>query len=122
MHRIGGTCLLIQPTTSIPEIVSHVEKADCTAFFVSEDSVQICKAVFDRLASLPKAVYALTGESNPLRETLGVEVTSLAQLLTKGQALPRLESRWMYQGESHDEIAFLLATSGTSGKQVGLTC
>lgn len=120
VHRIGGTCLLIQPTTSVPEIVSFVEKANCKALFICEELLPVCKQVFDRLPALPERTYSLT-DSCSLRETLKVDVKSLEQLLTEGQRLPKLDHRWMYKGETFNEIAYLCATSGTSGRQVCLT-
>lgn len=120
MHRIGGTCLLIQPTTSVPEIVSHMEKANCKVLFICEELLSVCKQVFDRLPTLPERTYSLT-DSCSLRETLKVDIKSLPQLLTEGQGLQKLDHRWMYKGETFNETAYLCATSGTSGRQVWLT-
>lgn len=116
VHRIGGTCLLIQPTTSVSDIVSHIEKAQCKALVLCEELLPVCKQIFDRLPILPARTYCLT-ESPSLREALGVEIKSLAQLLTKGHGSERLQNRWMYAGDTFTEVAYLCATSGTSGRQ-----
>jgi long-subunit acyl-CoA synthetase (AMP-forming) len=120
VHRIGGTCLLIQPTTSVPEIVSHIGKAEAKALFVCEELLPICKQIFDQLPASPERTYSLT-ESRSLREALKVNIKSLPQLLKEGQGLPKLGQRWMYRGEALAETAYLCATSGTSGLQVELT-
>lgn len=120
MHRIGGTCLLIQPTTSVPEIVSHMEKANSKALFVCEELLPVCKQIFGQLPALPEKTYSIT-DSSALRETLNVNIKSLPQLLEEGQGLKRLDQRWMYKGETFNETAYLCATSGTSGRQVWLT-
>lgn len=120
VHRIGGTCLLIQPSTSVPEIVSHIEKAQCKALFVCEELLPVCKQIFDRLPKLPERTYSMT-ESPSLREVLKVDIKSLAQLLTEGEGLPKLEDHWIYAGDTFNEIAYLCSTSGTSGRQVCLT-
>ncbi|KAH9212619.1 hypothetical protein DL95DRAFT_303838 [Leptodontidium sp. 2 PMI_412] len=116
VHRIGGTCLLIQPTTSVPEIVSHMEKANSKALFVCEELLPVCKQIFDQLPALPEKTYSIT-DSSALRETLNVNIKSLPQLLEEGQGLKRLDQRWMYKGETFNETAYLCATSGTSGRQ-----
>jgi len=118
VHRIGGTCLLIQPTTSVPEIVSHMEKANCKALAICEELLPICKGIYQLLPTLPERTYTLT-ESPVLREALKVDhLKSLPQLLAQGRDLPKLPTRWMYEGDTSSEIAYLLATSGTSGRQV----
>ncbi|KAH6719152.1 hypothetical protein BKA61DRAFT_731637 [Leptodontidium sp. MPI-SDFR-AT-0119] len=116
VHRIGGTCLLIQPTTSVPEIVSHMEKANSKALFVCEELLPVCKQIFGQLPALPEKTYSIT-DSSALRETLNVNIKSLPQLLEEGQGLKRLDQRWMYKGETFNETAYLCATSGTSGRQ-----
>ncbi|KAL9474315.1 hypothetical protein ACSS6W_008695 [Trichoderma asperelloides] len=117
VHRIGGTCLLIQPTTSVPEIMSHMEKAQCKALVLCEELLPVCKQIFDRLPKLPEKIYSMT-ESASFQETFNVEIKSLAQLLTEGHVLEKLPNRWMYKGDTFNEIAYLLSTSGTSGRQV----
>lgn len=112
--------MLIQPTTSVPEIVSHMEKANVKALFVCEELLPVCKQIFDRLPTLPQRTYSLT-DSCSLREALKVDIKSLAELLREGQGLPKLDHRWMYKGETFNETAYLCATSGTSGRQVWLT-
>ncbi|KAL3426495.1 hypothetical protein PVAG01_00004 [Phlyctema vagabunda] len=116
VHRIGGTCLLVQPTTSVPEIVSHLEKANCKALFVCEELQDVCRKIFQQLPTLPERTYSLT-ESTPLREALKVDIKSLAQLLTEGQGLKKLDHQWMYKGETSNTVAYLCSTSGTSGRQ-----
>ncbi|KAH7330246.1 hypothetical protein BKA65DRAFT_405001 [Rhexocercosporidium sp. MPI-PUGE-AT-0058] len=116
VQRIGGTCLLIQPTTSVPEIVSHMEKANSRAVFICEELLPVCKQIFDQLPVLPERTYSIT-DSPTLRETLKVNIKSLPQLLQEGQGLKRLDQRWMYRGETFNETAYLCATSGTSGRQ-----
>ncbi|KAK3934811.1 hypothetical protein QBC46DRAFT_453931 [Diplogelasinospora grovesii] len=114
--KVVGVVCLNSPTTSVPEIVSHMEKAQCKALVVCEELLPVCKQIFDRLPKLPERTYSLT-ESSSLREALKVDIKSLAQLLTEGQGLQKLQNRWMYTGETFNEIAYLCATSGTSGRQ-----
>ncbi|KAL6899906.1 acetyl-CoA synthetase-like protein [Trichoderma evansii] len=104
------------PTTSVPEIVSHMEKAQCKALVVCEELLPVCKQIFERLPKLPEKIYSMT-KSASLREALNVKIKSLAQLLTEGQVLQKLPNRWIYKGDTFNEIAYLCSTSGTAGRQ-----
>lgn len=97
--------------------MSHMEKAQCKALVVCEELLPVCKQIFDRLPKLPEKIYSMT-ESASFHETLNVEIKSLAQLLTDGRVLEKLPNRWMYKGDTFNEIAYLCSTSGTSGRQV----
>ncbi|KAK3984773.1 hypothetical protein QBC44DRAFT_353478 [Cladorrhinum sp. PSN332] len=119
IHRLNGICLPIHPTSSISEMVSHMETAKCKALFT-------CQPL------LPTAANAASQLSTPLEETYILPVSvhpndhssrepchlrDIEKLILEGSRLDSLPPLSWVEGQAKDQIAFLCSTSGTSGKQ-----
>ncbi|KAF5635780.1 phenylacetyl ligase [Fusarium sp. NRRL 52700] len=114
IHRIGGICLLIQPTTSPVEISSHMTKAKCDILITCEELLPSCKEILNRLPTAPRRIFSINTSNTQLPNFEG-EIKCLPQLYQEGSELPELEK--LQPKDAHTTVAFYLTTSGTSGPQ-----
>ncbi|KAF5593868.1 phenylacetyl ligase [Fusarium subglutinans] len=114
IHRIGGICLLIQPTTSPIEISSHMTKANCDILITCEELLPSCKEILNRLPKVPRRIFSINTSNTQLPNFEG-EIKCLPQLYQEGSELPELEQ--LQPKDAHSTVAFYLTTSGTSGPQ-----
>ncbi|KAG9494875.1 putative NRPS-like protein biosynthetic cluster [Fusarium musae] len=114
IHRIGGICLLLQPTTSPVEISSHMSKAKCDILITCEELLPSCKEILNRLPKAPRRMFSINTSNTQLPNFEG-EIKCLPQLYQEGSILPDLEQ--LQPKDAHTTVAFYLTTSGTSGPQ-----
>ncbi|KAF5687020.1 putative phenylacetyl ligase [Fusarium denticulatum] len=114
IHRIGGICLLLQPTTSPVEISSHMTKAKCDILITCEELLPSCKEILNRLPKTPRRIFSINTSKTQLPNFEG-EIKCLPQLYHEGSELPELEQ--LQPKDAHTTVAFYLTTSGTSGPQ-----
>ncbi|PCD23255.1 hypothetical protein AU210_014778 [Fusarium oxysporum f. sp. radicis-cucumerinum] len=114
IHRIGGICLLLQPTTSPVEISSHMTKAKCDILITCEELLPSCKEILNRLPKAPRRIFSINTSNTQLPNFEG-EIKCLPQLYQEGSELPELEQ--LQPRDAHTTVAFYLTTSGTSGPQ-----
>ncbi|EXA34448.1 hypothetical protein FOVG_14427 [Fusarium oxysporum f. sp. pisi HDV247] len=114
IHRIGGICLLLQPTTSPVEISSHMTKAKCDILITCEELLPSCKEILNRLPKAPRRIFSINTSNTQLPNFEG-EIKCLPQLYQEGSELPELEQ--LQPRDAHITVAFYLTTSGTSGPQ-----
>ncbi|KAF5631669.1 putative phenylacetyl ligase [Fusarium sp. NRRL 25303] len=114
IHRIGGICLLLQPTTSPVEISSHMTKAKCDILVTCEELLPSCKEILNRLPKTPRRIFSINTSNTQLPNFEG-EIKCLPQLCQEGSGLPELEK--LQLKDAHTTVAFYLTTSGTSGPQ-----
>ncbi|TVY60075.1 Acyl-CoA ligase easD [Fusarium oxysporum f. sp. cubense] len=114
IHRIGGICLLLQPTTSPVEISSHMTKAKCDILITCEELLPSCKEILNRLPKAPRRIFSINTSNTQLPNFEG-EIKCLPQLYQEGSELPELEQ--LQPKDAHTTVAFYLTTSGTSGPQ-----
>ncbi|KAI1021955.1 hypothetical protein LB504_007266 [Fusarium proliferatum] len=114
IHRIGGICLLLQPTTSPVEISSHMTKAKCDILVTCEELLPSCKEILNRLPKTPRRIFSINTSNTQLPNFEG-EIKCLPQLYQEGSGLPELEK--LQLKDAHTTVAFYLTTSGTSGPQ-----
>ncbi|EXK24777.1 hypothetical protein FOXG_11970 [Fusarium oxysporum f. sp. lycopersici 4287] len=114
IHRIGGICLLLQPTTSPVEISSHMTKAKCDILITCEELLPSCKEILNRLPKTPRRIFSINTSNTQLPNFEG-EIKCLPQLYQEGSELPELEQ--LRPRDAHTTVAFYLTTSGTSGPQ-----
>ncbi|EWY81794.1 hypothetical protein FOYG_16007 [Fusarium oxysporum NRRL 32931] len=114
IHRIGGICLLLQPTTSPVEISSHMTKAKCDILITCEELLPSCKEILNRLPKAPRRIFSINTSNTQLPNFEG-EIKCLPQLYQEGSELPELEQ--LRPRDAHTTVAFYLTTSGTSGPQ-----
>ncbi len=122
-HRLGAICLLLHASTVPAENAQHIKHSKCNTLILSSTLLEPGRAVVAAVGEANLRVY-LT-QSSPI----GINHTSaetnghhspktIDDLLTMGRAkgpLPVLD--WSYE-EAQSSIAYLCATSGTSGAQV----
>ncbi|KAF4961414.1 hypothetical protein FGADI_268 [Fusarium gaditjirri] len=114
IHRIGGICLLIQPTTSPVEISSHMTKAKCDILITCEELLPSCVEILNRLPKAPRRIFSINTSTTQLPNFEG-EIKCLPQLYQNGSELPEIEQ--LQPKDAHTTVAFYLTTSGTSGPQ-----
>ncbi|EGU81532.1 hypothetical protein FOXB_07957 [Fusarium oxysporum f. sp. conglutinans Fo5176] len=114
IHRIGGICLLLQPTTSPVEISSHMTKAKCDILITCEELLPSCKEILNRLPKAPRRIFSINTSNTQLPNFEG-EIKCLPQLYQEGSELSELEQ--LQPRDARTTVAFYLTTSGTSGPQ-----
>ncbi|KAM0081890.1 hypothetical protein ACKRZS_005915 [Fusarium odoratissimum] len=114
IHRIGGICLLLQPTTSPVEISSHMTKAKCDILIACEELLPSCKEILNRLPKAPRRIFSINTSNTQLPSFEG-EIKCLPQLYQEGSELSELEQ--LQPRDARTTVAFYLTTSGTSGPQ-----
>jgi long-subunit acyl-CoA synthetase (AMP-forming) len=122
IHRIGGACLMLQPTSSAEEIAGHLARAPPFAMVVSQDLLPLGQEALGRSslsAELP--FYRLTVPDH----TAAVEpnqdsaaISTLDDLVLAAQGLSPVEKTPLAPGEAARRVAYYCTTSGTSGFQV----
>ncbi|OJK01764.1 hypothetical protein ASPACDRAFT_42028 [Aspergillus aculeatus ATCC 16872] len=115
IHRIGGTCLLMHPTSSASEIQTLMRKANCHTLFTCRLLQPLCEAVFAALHEDPARLFLLELPDDDA-STPATRAT-VSQLIAEGEHLPAVASIVLQPGESRDRVAYLCPTSGTSGYQ-----
>ena len=120
IHRLNGICLLIHPTSSLVEITSHVKKAKCGTIFTGHPLVSSCIQAAAQLSIPLDRIYTLTMPEAfvGVPEPTDHEFKSVDEMITEGSQLQPLEPSIWKSGQGREQIAYLCATSGTSGKQV----
>ncbi|EMT74411.1 Luciferin 4-monooxygenase [Fusarium odoratissimum] len=114
IHRIGGICLLLQPTTSPVEISSHMTKAKCDILITCEELLPSCKEILNRLPKAPRRIFSINTSNTQLPSFEG-KIKCLPQLYQEGSELSELEQ--LQPRDARTTVAFYLTTSGTSGPQ-----
>jgi long-subunit acyl-CoA synthetase (AMP-forming) len=121
IHRIGGICLLMHPTSSAAEIKRHIELTKCRVLFTCRSLLQTANEVLAESEVQDPRVYLLD-----LPEELGKEPSlpdqgqqTVEQLISAGADLPSIQALKWAEGQGKEQVAYLCPTSGTSGLQVG---
>ncbi|KAJ5618100.1 AMP dependent ligase/synthetase [Penicillium hordei] len=114
IHRIGGTCLVLHPTSSAIEIQTLMRKANCHALFTCRQLQSVCEAVFTALNDDPARLFLLELADD---DATPAALKTVSQLIADGGRLPALEAVALQAGETQDRVAYLCPTSGTSGFQ-----
>ena len=122
IHRLNGICLLIHPTSSVAEIVSHMQSAKCSTLFTCQTLVSTSVGVAAELSIPLNRLFVLPLPEGFLKNAEPIDhLRGLEQLVSEGSRLPPLEPLVWTKGQAKEQVAYLCATSGTSGKQVRLT-
>lgn len=115
IHRIGGTCLVMHPTSSAIEIQTLMRKANCHALFTCRQLQPVCEAVFTALNEDLARLFLLELADD---DATPAALRTVSQLIADGEHLPVLDGVTLQAGETRDRVAYLCPTSGTSGYQV----
>ncbi|KAJ5233188.1 AMP dependent ligase/synthetase [Penicillium chermesinum] len=98
IHRLGGACLMMQPTSSAEEIAGHFERVPPFAIFASQDLLPLAQETTQRSSQSELPLYKL-----PLAGT--------------ARDLPPLDQGLWAANEATRRVAYYCTTSGTSGLQ-----
>jgi len=115
-HRLRGTCLLLHASTSPTENAKHMEHSHCNILIVSPALLESGRAVAAAVREGDARVY-LT-EPVPSNTQTNGGLKTIEELLNLGKALVPLPALNWSPEEAQSSIAYLCATSGTSGVQV----
>ncbi|KAH6632038.1 hypothetical protein F5144DRAFT_592886 [Chaetomium tenue] len=121
IHRLNGICLLLQPTSSVNEIVTHMRSAKCRAIFTCQTLIFASVEAATCLSIPQTKIFTLPLPDGFLRnpEPTG-NFKSLEDLAAIGaQTGPPPPLVWE-KGQAKDQVAYLCPTSGTSGRQLML--
>ncbi|KAK0701266.1 hypothetical protein B0H67DRAFT_595721 [Lasiosphaeris hirsuta] len=115
IHRLNGICLLIHPNSSVGEMVSHMRSAKCATIFTCQTLVSTSIEVASQLSS---RVFTLPLPDGFLKNPEPIDgFKNLEQLVAEGSRVGPPEPLAWEKGQAKEQIAYLCATSGTSGKQ-----
>ncbi|KAK4169041.1 hypothetical protein QBC43DRAFT_296370 [Cladorrhinum sp. PSN259] len=119
IHRLNGICLPIHPTSSIAEMVSHMEAAKCKALFTCQPLLPTAANAASQLSTPLEETYVLpvSAHSNKQSSREPCHLRDIEDLILEGSRLDSLEPLNWGPGQAKEQIAFLCSTSGTSGKQ-----
>ncbi|KAM0343555.1 hypothetical protein ACHAPU_008450 [Fusarium lateritium] len=112
-HRLRGTCLLLHTSTAPAENAKHMKHARCSTLITSPALAESSHAMA-AAADDPVRVYLTTAMPTDGDATGHKTIDELLSLGKTLDALPPLD--WTPE-EAQDSIAYLCATSGTSGAQ-----
>ena len=119
IHRLNGICLLIHPTSTVDEIMSHMKSAKCSAIFTCQTLVSTSVEVATRLSVPQTRVFTLPLPEGFLKNPEPIDgFKSLEDLVALGAPMQQPEPLIWEKGQAKKQVAYLCATSGTSGKQV----
>ncbi|KAL4922592.1 hypothetical protein BDW62DRAFT_215651 [Aspergillus aurantiobrunneus] len=109
IHRIGGVCLLMHPTSSASEIQRHIALTRCRVVFT-------CLA--DSHVEDPR-VYLLDLPEELAKPPVlpGQEHQTVEQLVRQGSSLPPIDPLQWTASQGKEQVAYLCPTSGTSRLQ-----
>ncbi|KAL4865752.1 hypothetical protein BDV12DRAFT_187936 [Aspergillus spectabilis] len=115
IHRVGGTCLVLHPTSSAAELQSLMRQANCKALFTCRELLATCGGVLAALQLDSSRLFLLDTPGDD--QTTQTQTISVSQLITDGENLPPVVEVALKPGESKHRVAYLCPTSGTSGYQ-----
>lgn len=123
IHRIGGGCLMLQPTSSTEEMAAHLNRIPPVAFFATLDLLSLGQEALKR-SSIPSDLpfYKFSESYGPVNKRSPVpeasKIPSLDALIAASKHLPPLPKVSLAAGEASRRVAYYCTTSGTSGFQV----
>nr|WOZ30798.1 McfI [Coleophoma empetri] len=112
IHRLGGTCLLLHPTSSAAELETLMRKANCKAMFTCKVLLKPCQDAFTAMNGDPSSIFLLELPDEP---AIPVPNRTVSQLIAEGEQLPALQTLNLEGFKSKERLAYLCPTSGTSG-------
>ncbi|KAJ5220197.1 NRPS-like protein biosynthetic cluster [Penicillium chermesinum] len=119
IHRVGGTCLLLHPTSSAAEIKRHISITQCRVLFTCRSLLTTSNQVLAERGVLDHKVFLLElpDELGKMPSLPDQAQKTVEQLVQQGSSLPPIEPlRWKL-GQGREQVAYLCPTSGTSGLQ-----
>lgn len=121
IHRIGGGCLMLQPTSSAEEMAAHLDRIPPFAMFATMDLLPLAEETLKRSSApsdLPFYKFSESYVPPNKRSQDKSGLKSLDDLITGSKELPPVEKIHLAAGEASQRVAYYCTTSGTSGFQV----
>ncbi|KAE8153721.1 hypothetical protein BDV25DRAFT_18554 [Aspergillus avenaceus] len=121
VHRLGGACLMMQPTSSAEEIAGHLDRVPPCAMFASQDLLPLAQDALQQSSHSELPLYKLSlagGVAEPDPQL--ARITTLDDLIAAATDLPSWDRGALPANEATRRVAYYCTTSGTSGLQVGL--
>ncbi|RDW80797.1 acetyl-CoA synthetase-like protein [Coleophoma crateriformis] len=112
IHRLGGICLLLHPTSSAAELETLMRKANCKAMFTCKALLKPCQDAFTAMNGDPSSIFMLELPEEP---PISVSNKTVSQLIAEGEHSPDLQPLNLDGFKSKERLAYLCPTSGTSG-------
>ncbi|KAL4995753.1 acetyl-CoA synthetase-like protein [Aspergillus recurvatus] len=118
IHRIGGACLMMQPTSSAEEIAGHFDRVPPFAMFASQDLLPLAQEAVRQssLSELPLYRLSVPGAVAEPDQDLS-RITTLDDLIAAAEGLPPVQKGPFSVNEAARRVAYYCTTSGTSGFQ-----
>ncbi|ETS86314.1 hypothetical protein PFICI_00142 [Pestalotiopsis fici W106-1] len=124
VHRLRGTCLLLHGTTSPQENAKHLQRSDCRTLIVSPALLQSGRAAAAAASTseagirvyLTERVATDSAQVN-VNGNSDTDLKTIEELVSFGKTLSPLPALDWSPEEAQSSIAYLCATSGTSGVQ-----
>jgi len=121
-HRLRGTCLLLHASTSPAENAKHMKHSHCNILIVSPALIESGRAVAAAVGEADVRLYLTeqvpTGAQANGHVNGDGSLKTIDELLNLGKTLDPLPALNWSPEEAQSSIAYLCATSGTSGIQV----
>ncbi|BCS23694.1 putative NRPS-like protein biosynthetic cluster [Aspergillus puulaauensis] len=119
VHRVGGVCLLMHPTSSAAEIKRHITLTKCRVLFTCRSLLSTANdALADSAVQDPKVYLLDLPEELAKTSSLPDQGQKTVELLVQeGASLPQIEPLQWTPGQGKEQVAYLCPTSGTSGLQ-----
>ncbi|KAJ9484378.1 hypothetical protein VN97_g8994 [Penicillium thymicola] len=114
IHRMGGACLMMQPTSSAEEIAGHFDRVPPFAMFASQELLPLAQEAvqLSSLTDLPLYRLSVPGGATNLSR-----ITTLDDLIAAAKDLPPVQKGALSVDEATRRVAYYCTTSGTSGFQ-----
>ncbi|CAM1508755.1 Fc.00g056030.m01.CDS01 [Cosmosporella sp. VM-42] len=120
IHRVGGGCLMLQPTSSADEMAAHLDRVPPFAIFVSQDLLLLGREALRKSSlssELPFYSFSETNNPPPAADQDLSKISTLDDLIAAGKDLPPLQKTPLSTDEARRRVAYYCTTSGTSGFQ-----
>ncbi|KAL4928071.1 uncharacterized protein BDV17DRAFT_298800 [Aspergillus undulatus] len=119
IHRVGGICLLMHPTSSAAEIKRHIALAKCRVLFACRSLLSTATEALSEGEIKDPKIYLLDLPEELAKKTTLPDQgqTTLEQLVQQGSSLPQIDPLQWTAGQGKEQVAYLCPTSGTSGWQ-----
>ena len=119
IHRLRATCLLLHASTLSAENAQHIKHSNCNVLILSSTLTESGHAVAAAVGEADLRVYLTNSGLNGIATSNGFRNTkTIDDLLNLGRARGPLPALNWSPEEAQSSIAYLCATSGTSGAQV----
>ncbi|RFU79722.1 amp-dependent ligase [Trichoderma arundinaceum] len=118
IHRVGGICLLLHPTSPASEIEAHMKRSNCHAVFTNYALLPTCLEATNGVGILADNVFILEIPGIPKPDDgPGASLHTVEALIAEGSSLSTINPVNWDDEEGTERVAYLCPTSGTSGMQ-----